>query len=131
MFTPKASGLSPALERGFSASSSAAVQHGDNSFQGVEGDAENEFMFRDVIAERLADKPVFVRSQRFPYSSDCVGHFFKKGQGAVTLNLGRVIVRTLRTNWCKARVLKVAVLVPLQLILITESNRNQHGSDKS
>lgn len=76
--------IPPAQDRGLSASSSVAVQHGDNSFQGVEGEAESG-VFQDYYTRR---------SKRV----DCIGHFFSVEQGRVTRNLGEVIVRSLRTN---------------------------------
>ena len=76
--------IPPVQDRGLSASSSAAVQHGDNSFQGVEGEAESG-IFQDYFVRR--PKPV-----------NCIGHFFSVGQGRVSLNLGQVTVRLSRTN---------------------------------
>lgn len=76
--------IPPAQDRGLSASSSAAVQHGDNSFQGVEGEAESG-IFQDYFVRR-------------PKAVDCIGHFFSVGQGRVSLNLGQVTVRSLCTN---------------------------------
>lgn len=76
--------IPPAQARGFSASSSAAVQHGDNSFQGVEGEAESG-VFQDYYIRR-------------PKRVDCIGQFFSVEHGRVSLNLGQVTVRSLRTN---------------------------------
>ena len=76
--------IPPAQDRGFSASPSSAVQHGDNSFQGVEGEAES-----GIFQEHYTRRPKRV---------DCIGHFFSVGQGRVSLNLGQVTVRPLCTN---------------------------------
>jgi len=88
--------IPPSQDRGLSASSSAAVQHGDNSFQGVEGEAESG-IFQDYFVRR--PKPV-----------DCIGHFFSVGQGRVKVNFGQELDR-LSVDFGVSRSAIVAALV--------------------